>query len=155
MRFQWILISLLTLGVSLAHGQQSSASTNQLALSQGIASPAVPTVNLFSNGFTMANPVALSYQSGYRGTLAIDGSDSTSFGADVGVGDGQYGLALSAYSNGCDGCEAFVRGGLSAIWDPFAFGVAVLTAGVVVLVVRSGALAVGVDALVVFFAIVI
>ncbi len=103
-------------------GQQTSANLNQVAVSQGISSPAITNTALFSKGFTKENPVAASYQNGYRATGVADGSDTTSFGVDLGVGDTTYGMAIGAYSNSCDGCEAFVRGALSAIWGGFGFG---------------------------------
>jgi hypothetical protein len=117
-----IFLYLLT---SPCHAKTSGASTNQLAISQGISSPAVTHTTLFSNGFTKENPVALSYQSNYRLTAAIDGSDSTSFGVDMGVGDSTCGMALGVYSNGCDGCSAYVRGGLSAIWGSLGIGIGI------------------------------
>lgn len=105
-----------------AFAQQSGASTNGLAVSQGVSSPVTTNTLLFSNGFTQENPVSLSYQNGYRLTTAIDGSNSTSFGVDAGVGDGQYGIGIGAYSNSCSGCESFIRGALSAIWGEFGLG---------------------------------
>ncbi|MEM7646222.1 MAG: hypothetical protein AAF203_04885, partial [Pseudomonadota bacterium] len=103
-------------------GNSNSADTNRLALSQGIAAPSVNNTTLFSNGFTFQNPVAVSYEQGYRASVTADGSDTTSFGLDAGLGDGQYGMAIGAYSNSCDGCEAYVRGTLSAIWSGFGLG---------------------------------
>lgn len=125
MFLRWKLYPLIFLLGCFAQGQDSGGSTNTLAIGQGVSSPTIFNVNLFSSGFTRENPVALAYQTGYRLTAAIDGTTSTSFGADVGVGDGQYGLALAAYSNGCDGCDAYIRGGLAMIWEPFALGVAI------------------------------
>lgn len=111
--------------LSLAQAGGTDTSPNKMAISQGISSPSVNTTTLFSNGFTMPNPVAASYQSTYRMAAAVDGSDTTSFGVDVGVGDTQYGLALGVYSNACpDGeeCDAYVRGVMSAIWGSFGIG---------------------------------
>lgn len=116
-------IGLLILFSGLAaFGQQTSNNLNSLAISQGISSPSQNHPTLFSNGFTFENPVASSYQNGYHLTTVIDGSENSSFGAEVGVGDTQYGVALGAYSNGCDSCEAYARGTLSAIWGAFALG---------------------------------
>jgi len=103
-------------------GQQGSANLNQVAVGQGISSPAITNTTLFSKGFTLENPVAASYQSGYRASATLDGSDTTSFGLDFGVGDTTYGFAIGAYSNSCDGCDAYVRGTLSAIWGSFGLG---------------------------------
>ena len=80
---------------------------------------------IFSKGFTLENPVAASYQSGYHLTGAVDGSETTSGGMEFGVGDTQYGLALGAYSNDCEGppeCDPYIRGTLSAIWGGFGIG---------------------------------
>lgn len=109
----------------LVFAQQTSANLNQVAVGQGISSPAITNTTMFSKGFTMENPVAASYQNGYRGTLALDGSDTTSFGVDMGVGDTTYGFTLGAYSNACEEgreCEAFIRGNISAIWGGFGIG---------------------------------
>ncbi len=102
--------------------QQSGAKLNQVAVGQGISSPALTNTALFSNGFTYENPVGVSYQDQYRLTASIDGADSSSFGTEFGVGDTKYGFALGAYSNACDGCEAYIRGTMSAIWGWFALG---------------------------------
>ena len=99
-----------------------AAHSNDLAISQGISSPSYTTLSLYSNGFIFENPVAASYQNSYKATLSIDGSTSTSGGLDFGVGDTQYGLGLGIYSNGCDGCDAYIRGTLSAIWGGFGLG---------------------------------
>ena len=119
---QWGLLVLIFFLPSLVMAQQTSANLNQVAVGQGISSPAITNTALFSKGFTLENPVAASYQGGYRGTLALDGSDTTSFGLDFGVGDTTYGFTLGAYSNGCDGCDAFIRGNMSAIWGGFGIG---------------------------------
>lgn len=95
---------------------------NDLAISQGISSPTYTHISLFSNGFTFDNPVGAAYEDGYRGTLSVDGTTSTSGGLDIGVGDTQYGLGLGFYSNGCDGCEGYARANLGAIWGGFGFG---------------------------------
>ena len=115
-----VLFVLFFSGLCLA--QQNKSQTNQLAVSQGISSPTTTHLNLFSNGFTYDNPVAASYQQGYHVTGSLDGADSTSFGLDMGIGDGQYGFAAGVYSNGCEGCESFVRGTLGAIWGGFGIG---------------------------------
>ena len=65
---------------------------NDLAISQGIAVPAMNHFSIVSNGFTFDNPVGASYQNSYKGTLLIDGTTSTSGGLDLGVGDSQYGF---------------------------------------------------------------
>ena len=102
--------------------QQSGARLNQVAVGQGISSPALTHTSLFSNGFTFENPIGVSYQDQYRLTGALDGADSSSFGAEFGVGDTKYGFAVGAYSNGCDGCESYIRGTMSAIWGWFGLG---------------------------------
>ncbi len=118
-----VLFFTLVFGMSqIALAQQSGAKLNQVAVGQGISSPALTNTALFSNGFTFQNPLGVSYQDQYRLTASVDGSDSTSFGAEFGVGDTKYGFALGVYSNGCDGCDAFVRGTMSAIWGWFGFG---------------------------------
>lgn len=92
----WLILMPLS-----AFGQANgSAETNKLAMSQGVSAPSFTNTTLFSNGFTFQNPVAASYQPGYRMTLAVDGSDTTSGGLDLGLGDSQYGLAIGTYSNG-------------------------------------------------------
>lgn len=110
---------------TLSWAQQSSTRKNQLAISQGISSPAMSHTTLFSNGFTLENPVAVAYQSGYHFTGTFDGAETTSGGVEFGVGDTQYGLALGAYSNACEEnveCDPFIRGSLSAIWGGFGVG---------------------------------
>ena len=119
------ILSAVTIGLFcwLSWGQSGSGGNTQLlAIAQGISSPSMTNLTLVSNGFTAENPVGASYQGGYRGTLEIDGNDPTNFGLEAGLGDAQYGLALSYYSNGCDNCDSLVRGSLSAIWDWFGLG---------------------------------
>lgn len=116
-----MILSILLFTSSL-WGQQGSANLNQVAVGQGISSPAITHTALYSKGFTLENPVAASYQSGYRATGSLDGADSTSLGVDFGVGDTVYGFSVGAYSNACGGCDAFIRGTLSAIWGGFGFG---------------------------------
>lgn len=120
MRWFSLVLFFLTSVQTLA--QQGSANLNQIAVGQGISSPSVANTTLFSNGFTKENPVAASYQSQYRLTGSLDGSNSTSFGTEFGVGDSTYGFALGAYSNSCSGCEAYVRGTMSAIWGSVGMG---------------------------------
>ncbi len=98
---------------------------NSLAISQGISSPSRNHTALYSNGFILENPVAASYQNGYRFTGSLDGSESSSVGVEGGLGDNQYGLALGYYSNDCDGCDANLRGSISAIWGKLGIGLGV------------------------------
>ncbi len=117
-----LLILLLFFIEVPAFAQQGANNLNSLAISQGISSPSQNHPTLFSNGFTFENPVASSYQDGYHLTSALDGAESTSFGLEAGVGDTQYGFAVGAYSNGCDVCDPYVRGTVSAIWGGFGLG---------------------------------
>lgn len=121
---RWGLLFLILSVTSMTHAQDASGE-NVLAISQGVSSPSMNHSTLFSNGFTMDNPMAGAYQSGYHLTGALDGTDSTSFGAEFGVGDGQYGLGLGLYSNSCEECSAFARATLGAIWGGFAMGLGV------------------------------
>ncbi len=99
---------------------------NSLAVSQGISSPNRTTSTLYSKGFTRDNPMAVSYQTGYRLTGSLDGGDGTGLGIEGGLGDGQYGLAIGHYSNDCEGCDGNLRGSISAIWGRLGVGLGVI-----------------------------
>ena len=123
--FGWLIFIFLLGPLSWGQAGGGSSETNRLAHGQGISAPSINSITLFSNGFTLVNPVGASYEAGYRSGISIDGADSTSFGIDAGLGDGQYGMALGAYSNSCDegeACDAFIRGAVSAIWGGFGLG---------------------------------
>ncbi|MGE0172891.1 MAG: hypothetical protein AB7T49_08905 [Oligoflexales bacterium] len=104
-------------------GQAAESKSPLLAVGQGIASPAAP-ITFFSNGFTRQNPVGVAWQKGGRVTLAHDrgdGDGNKGYGAELGLGQGDLGLAIGYYERDCDGCDetilgsvGFLMGGIGA-----------------------------------------
>lgn len=101
---------------------QATPHSNGLSLSQGISTPNRNHTTLYSKGFTKENPVGASYQNQFKATGSMDGSDSSGLGAEAGIGNGQYGMALGYYSNDCTGCESRLSGAVSAIWSDVGVG---------------------------------
>jgi hypothetical protein len=83
-----------------------------MAVGQGIASPAAP-ITLYSSGFTRQNPVGVAWQKGGRISLAHDRGDddqSKGYGGELGIGQGDLGLAIGYYERDCDNCDETVLG---------------------------------------------
>jgi|GEM_PF-2277858 len=108
---------------AFAQSGKDSSQTNLLALSQGISSPHFTTGTILSNGFTKDNPVGASYLNGFRSSFQVDGGRGTGFGADLGLGDSQYGMSVGyRQPSACENCNGFARGQLSANWGGFGLG---------------------------------
>ncbi|MCB0356968.1 MAG: hypothetical protein KDD40_08180 [Bdellovibrionales bacterium] len=121
-----ILISLFIFGL-----QSQAAQRNLIAVGQGIVSPSVTTNLIISNGFTSENPTGIAYQNGFRISGEFDTANNNNnmtnndgMGAELGVGNGDMGLAFGYYKEDCTDCEGDVYGGFGILLGDFlGFGV--------------------------------
>tara|TARA_R110000868_G_scaffold132380_2_gene343120 strand:- start:48205 stop:48981 length:777 start_codon:yes stop_codon:yes gene_type:complete len=129
-RFKTFILSLCLINTSWAQ-------ENLLAIGQGISSPTSTSTVNYSNGFTHENPVGTIYQGGARFSLQYDDNDNNSgLGGELGIGQGNYGLALGYYKNDCDSCDGDIAAAAAGSLGTFSLGLRVeedlLTLGVVV-----------------------
>jgi hypothetical protein len=106
---------------------KGTKSTQLLAVGQGISSPTSTSTVNYSNGFTGENPVGVTYQNSMRVTGEFDtgdssGSDTQGLGGEIGIGNGQYGVALGYYDRDCTGCDGNLSGALGIQFGSIAFG---------------------------------
>ena len=109
-RSNFLLLSIIFSFPAYSAGKSGS---NLLAVSQGISSPAVTSVVNYSSGFTHQNPVGTIYQNGVRLSGQYDADSSDGKGAELGAGNGKYGLALGYYEHDCNSCDEDIAG---AVW---------------------------------------
>lgn len=104
-----------------------AAQRNLISVGQGISSPSIANNLIISNGFTAENPTGLAYQNGFRLSgeydKAKDSSSSNGAGGEIGIGNGNMGLALGIHKYDCDLCEEDISGGFGIIInDMIGFG---------------------------------
>lgn len=105
----------------------------RLAVSQGISSPTVTSPVNFSHGFTYTNAAAASQLNDISLSLEADTSeeedssrnrsDDTGYGAELGVGTGNAGIALGYYTRDCEDCDGRFGGIAGVGGDTVAVGV--------------------------------
>lgn len=113
--------------VSLTYLNIFAAQRNLISVGQGISSPNISTNLIISNGFTAENPTGIAYQNGFRLSgeydKAKDSNSNNGTGAEIGIGNGDMGLALGYYKRDCDTCEEDISGGFGIIInDMIGFG---------------------------------
>ena len=130
MRYPILFIIVLSpLFAQSQYGRRSSNdNSNWLGISQGTSSPTRTSTLNFSNGYMPENPVGVIYQQGVRLTAEGDhgddnqGNDNNGFGGELGIGDGQYGLAVGYYNRDCDNCEGDFVGALGVSFSDVGLG---------------------------------
>ena len=101
-----------------------AAQRNLMAVGQGISSPSITSNLIISNGFTSENPTGIAYQNAFRFTGEFDTGDNNStndgMGVEVGIGNGEIGMALGFYQiDDCDTCDEQVYGGFGILLGDF------------------------------------
>ncbi len=109
------IFSLLFLFISFVTFEAHAASKNQtnlIAIGQGISSPTLTSTVNFSTGYTRESPVGVVYQDSWRVSAQYDqdnddnnNNGSSGYGAELGYGTGEAGVAGGYYTRNCDGCE--------------------------------------------------
>lgn len=122
----------------ISFSQTSQAKTNDslfLAVSQGIATPAVTSPINYSHGFTYVNPAVATDYDGVQLSLEYDKTEDESnnnnnnnnnaegYGIELGVGSGDVGLGIGHYKNDCDNCEGRTGAIAGFSTDSFALGI--------------------------------
>ncbi len=128
MKNGFLLLSVLFPSLLFARGP-SGDNSNWLGISQGTSSPTRTSTLNFSNGFMPENPVGVIYQQGVRLTGEGDhgddsqGNDNAGFGGELGIGDGQYGLAVGYYNRDCESCDGDFVGALGVSFADVGLGI--------------------------------
>lgn len=106
-----ILSMLLTLTAYNAFAVDSK-NTNLIAVGQGISSPTTTSTINYSSGYTAESPLGTLYQNGFRITGEYDSKNGTNgnrdekaTGAEIGYGQGKWGVAAGYRKSDCDGCK--------------------------------------------------
>ncbi|MBX9767079.1 MAG: hypothetical protein K2X47_07405 [Bdellovibrionales bacterium] len=83
-----------------------SKSKNILAVGQGVSSPSSTSTVNYSSGYTSESPLGTIYQNQYRltGEYLATGS-AKAYGAEIGYGQGDWGLAAGYQKVDCTNCE--------------------------------------------------
>lgn len=101
-----ILFLIFTLTAQSMLAAAASTQVNILAVGQGISSPTSTSTVNFSTGYTSENPLGTIYQNGSRVSFEHAKSDTSSgSGAELGYGQGDWGLAAGYFKNDCSGCQ--------------------------------------------------
>ncbi len=96
---------------------------NVLAVGQGISSPTSTSTINFSSGYTSENPLGTIYQKGFRLTGEYDSNDnSKNYGAELGYGQGSWGLAAGHRKPDCSGCDGTTAGAVGVDVGGFGLG---------------------------------
>lgn len=113
-----IFVLVLAIGPSaLAAGK-----SQLIPVGQGISSPNSTSFLNFSHGYTHVSPVGALYLDGMRLSLHYDTGDSggttnSGYGLEGGVGNGNYGAALSYYTReNCSACDKDITGAIAGIF---------------------------------------
>lgn len=117
-----ILSALLLVAPLSAFARGSSNNeANLIAVGQGISSPSLTSTVNFSTGYTHESPVGVVYQNSWRATLEYDTdndehrNDRTGYGAELGYGTGNAGIAAGYYTRDCDNCDGRFAGSAAAV----------------------------------------
>lgn len=92
--------------------------TNLLAIGQGISSPSSTSTVNYSSGYTSESPVGTIYQNGvrlsgqYDTNTNNDKGKNTAYGAELGYGQGQWGIAGGYRKADCAKCDGDFRAAL-------------------------------------------
>ncbi len=121
------LFALLPFFVPLVVYGESSNNSQLLGIAQGISSPSSTSSINYSNGFTFENPVGIIYQKEIWVSALYDtgesstSSNTTGYGAELGIGNGTYGVGVGYYKS-CDACTESVTGALGIELGDFGIG---------------------------------
>jgi hypothetical protein len=108
-------------------GAAAAKNTNVLAVGQGLSAPTSTSTINFSSGYTSESPLGTIYQNGFRLTGQYDsdenaGTTTKTYGAEVGYGQGDWGLAAGQRKSDCDNCEATSSGAVGINVADFGVG---------------------------------
>ncbi len=124
MRFVSLLVLLSVGSLSWAAG---SKNTNLIAIGQGISSPTSTSTINFSSGYTPENPLGTIYQNGFRVTAqydrADDANETEAFGAEIGYGQGEWGVAAGHRKRDCQNCDGTSAGAVGVSIGDIGVGV--------------------------------
>lgn len=109
-----LVYSLLLLSIGSLSLAAGSKNTNLIAVGQGISSPTSTSMINFSSGYTSESPLGTIYQNGFRVTAQYDKDDDANkteaFGAEVGYGQGEWGIAAGQRKRDCTNCDSTTAG---------------------------------------------
>lgn len=120
------VVALALFSIQYANAAESK-NTNLIAVGQGISSPTSTSTINFSSGYTTENPMGTIYQNGFRLTGEYDSNDTTkTYGAEVGYGQGKWGVAVGHRKPDCNDCKGTTSGAvgldISGVGVGFRFG---------------------------------
>lgn len=119
-----ILILITVLSVHI----YAQTKPNLLAIGQGVSSPTMTSTINYSSGFTRENPIGVVYQQNMRLSAHYDtgddgnGNTNDGLGAEFGIGNGSFGLAIGSYKNNCDTCQERTAGAVGGVFSNFGIG---------------------------------
>ncbi len=126
-RLYLIALSFLSLPSLVFAAGAGKSEGLRLAVSQGISSPNNTSPVNLSHGFVRVNPAVAGSLSGVNlsveyGSTTTNNQKSTTTGAEIGAGNGKFGIALGSIKSDCSSCESRESGILGFSLDSFSVG---------------------------------
>lgn len=110
------VMGFVTFATAASAHAASIKDTNLLAVGQGISSPTSTSTVNYSTGYTSENPIGTIYQNGVRLTGEYDTGDVIkAYGAELGYGQGEWGIAVGHRKADCTGCEGVTAASMGIV----------------------------------------